>query len=650
MAPPEEEKTDQPVNPRQAPLAVSDFTLSGRTLDSSPPEPAQRSRERRLLIAYLALGLPATSVFAALLLTTWESPQSWSALLLLGLFAGFAQYFPVHVSYANISLGVGFLLAACLLAGPAPGSLVVALMFLVWSLTRELLPWFRYARGVTLGLRLARTVYTVGVAGLVYCLMGHLVFAAYHLRPPVGWVAADSLGASVALAMGVYLLLNLTSLTVSRLSGDNTADYLKTEIPLSALAELFALPTALSLVVIKVQPGGAAFFLLSWLYLVAAFLGWRSWQDRENVKQRLQDVELLHRAGASISGTLEMTDLVRRFKEVVREVAHFHIMLLMIDEPGERFSQHFAFDGRGERLGPSPAPTPAPAPGSGGSDSHPGAEPPPPPPPMPNQSGPASDSGLEPRQETSFAALEEETSGLPEGLFCEPEGGSTFVRDLLSSEEAQVRLRLDFTAGMLADHDLVLLETICQQAGAALSNARLYRLANKDPLTGVAIRRYFERALRQTRAHGEIFSIIMLDLDWFKRVNDLHGHRAGDTVLQDLADVLLASLRVSDVVARYGGEEFVIMLPGLTSAEAAAVAERIRRILDQNRLMIDEKQVRYTASFGVASSQDLVTACDPMEVVWMADAALLAAKRAGRNQVVTYSALDRTARGAISSY
>jgi len=190
---------------------------------------------------------------------------------------------------------------------------------------------------------------------------------------------------------------------------------------------------------------------------------------------------------------------------------------------------------------------------------------------------------------------------------------------------------------------MVLLETVCQQAGTALSNARLYRLANTDPLTGVAIRRYFARALRLAAARGEPFAAIMLDLDLFKRINDARGHKVGDMVLQDLATILLGSIRAMDVVARYGGEEFVILLPSSTSPEAAAMAERVRRTLERRTLTADNRPVRYTASFGVAASSDLDDGTDPMEVVWKADEALLEAKRAGRNQVVTFAALASAA-------
>jgi len=577
--------------------AVGEFTLSGWSAETGVLGIASRRRNRRLTAAYVIFGGP--SLVATVILTSllWRSPDDWMPALTLGVLALIAQYFPVHVSYVNVSLGVGFLLAACLLVGPSAGAVIVAGVLLIWSMTRERLPWFGYAREATATVRIARAIYATGSGSLVYFVATSLAFAIFRLTPPVRYVTLETVGASIVLTVGVYLLQNAVSLLVSYVAGDDVRQYLKTAIPMPALAEFLALPAALLLAVTQVRLGGSAFSLLAWLYLMAAFLGFRSWQDRENLKARLDDLELLQRAGVALSGTLEMGELVRRFQDVVRDVVGYERLLLMIDDPGDNLSQVYVFDGEGSR----------------------------------------SEVGTE-----TLA----DTDGRPEGLFAEPDGGAVYARDLVVGEGARIRLRLDFPAkSEPSEADMNLFETICQQMGTAASNARLYRLANTDPLTGVAIRRYFERALRQLAARGERFAVIMLDIDWFKRVNDDHGHRAGDVVLRDLATILVGSLRVMDVAVRYGGEEFLILLPGGSSPEAAAVAERIRRALDRRRLTVEDQIIRYTASFGVASTEDVSGAADPMEVVWKADSALLEAKRSGRNQVVTFAALSRVGDG-----
>jgi len=322
-------------------------------------------------------------------------------------------------------------------------------------------------------------------------------------------------------------------------------------------------------------------------------LAWRSAGDRERLERRLHDVELLHRAGEELAGTLDLGALVRKLYSVVREVIEFRGMFVILEDPEERLTQVYAFDGEGQRSE------------------------------LPSQ-------------------LLGETLGRPEGMQVEPSGEVVVVRDLPVGGTATARLRLDFAGERIPDeHLLVLLDTVCRQAGSALGNARLYRLANTDPLTGLAIRRYFARALRLASVRGDRFAVIMLDLDRFKLINDALGHRAGDEVLRDLAGVLEGLLRVTDVAARYGGEEFVVLLPGTASPEAAAVAERIRRTLEHRRITVEGSLVRYTASLGVAASGEPPYRGDPMEVVWRADAALLEAKRSGRNQVVTTAALAR---------
>jgi len=569
------------------------FTLSGWSPDTGVGVEASHRRTQRLVAAYTALGGLAAATAAALIRNWWIDPASWGPVLILGGLALLAQHFPVQVSYTNVSLGVGFLLAVCLMAGPAVAGALVAVVFLVWSLTREILPWFSYSRAASIPVRLSRTLFKTGMSTLVYLLAAGLAFTIFDIETPVSTVTVESVACSVVLTVGVYLLHNLASLLASLLAGDDVASYLRMAIPIPALAEFLALPAALLLAVSEVRLGWPAFALLAWLYLMAAFLGWRSWHDRESLRQRLDEVELLHGAASELSKTLEMGELVRRLRETVAAIVEFRQMVLLLQDPSERLSQVFAFDADGDRCN------------------------------------------------LSYDILAD-TEGRPDGLFAEEAGGAVFTRDLVLGGSANVRLRLDFGPGRVpSQHRVVLLETVCQQAGVALTNARLYRQANTDRLTGVAIRRYFERCLRQAASRGDRCAVIMLDLDHFKNINDQYGHRAGDEVLRDAAAVLMGMLRGTDVGARWGGEEFVILLPGSGSPEAASVAERIRRAIEQRTVETGDHSLRYTASFGVAASSDLGDSPDPIDVVWMADAALLVAKRAGRNQVVTYGSVAR---------
>jgi diguanylate cyclase (GGDEF)-like protein len=161
--------------------------------------------------------------------------------------------------------------------------------------------------------------------------------------------------------------------------------------------------------------------------------------------------------------------------------------------------------------------------------------------------------------------------------------------------------------------------------------------AEIDPLTQVANRRGFERVLATELTRGARYghpcSLVLADLDDFKRVNDEHGHDAGDAVLVSFAARLRDSVRASDIVARLGGEEFALILPELDLDGAILVAERVREALANDRIVVGESdQLHVTASFGVAeSSAD--DEHDWTQLMRHADQALYAAKRAGKNRV-----------------
>ena len=184
-----------------------------------------------------------------------------------------------------------------------------------------------------------------------------------------------------------------------------------------------------------------------------------------------------------------------------------------------------------------------------------------------------------------------------------------------------------------------LLSTIASQASIALENARLFAetqsMARTDALTGVANRRYlFElgaQELSRARRFGHPLSVLLLDIDHFKHVNDSYGHAAGDQVLQALARCCQKQVRDIDVVGRYGGEEFVILLVETDSAGALRSAERLRAQVAQMVTETDQGPITVNISLGVASAQ--LDRDGFATLVVRADSALYAAKQAGRNRV-----------------
>jgi diguanylate cyclase (GGDEF)-like protein len=165
---------------------------------------------------------------------------------------------------------------------------------------------------------------------------------------------------------------------------------------------------------------------------------------------------------------------------------------------------------------------------------------------------------------------------------------------------------------------------------------RLYESATRDPLTLAANRRVFDEHLAReashARRHDGAFSLLVFDIDHFKRINDEHGHAAGDEVLRRLGERVAASIRVEDVFCRTGGEEFALVTRDPSLAGAQQFGERLRRLVEADPFIASGRALAVTISVGVATwSNDHPT---PAALLEIADAALYEAKRSGRNRVV----------------
>ena len=179
-----------------------------------------------------------------------------------------------------------------------------------------------------------------------------------------------------------------------------------------------------------------------------------------------------------------------------------------------------------------------------------------------------------------------------------------------------------------------LFDQLVPQLSALLYRATLHRQANEDPLTGVALRRVLDAALQdelgRSRETGEPLSVVLLDLDFFKRVNDRFGHAVGDRALVAVAEVLRRHLRDGDLCARYGGEEFTLLFAGLGGHSVLAIVERLRAQVEELALEADGEPVPLSISAGVACFPE-VHCRTPEELLELADGALYEAKRLGRN-------------------
>lgn len=169
------------------------------------------------------------------------------------------------------------------------------------------------------------------------------------------------------------------------------------------------------------------------------------------------------------------------------------------------------------------------------------------------------------------------------------------------------------------------------------ANQKLIYSASHDPLTGLNNRFNFEKELENILFHYRVnhipFAVLMLDIDWFKKVNDTYGHNVGDHVLKEVSLLLSTAIRIEDSAYRTGGEEFVIILNRISKSEAMEKAEEIRHIIEEYTCAYDGHTFNITISCGVYHSQ-LVEAEDVHEIMKLVDNALYEAKHSGRNRVV----------------
>jgi diguanylate cyclase (GGDEF)-like protein len=202
-------------------------------------------------------------------------------------------------------------------------------------------------------------------------------------------------------------------------------------------------------------------------------------------------------------------------------------------------------------------------------------------------------------------------------------GADDYITKPFDANELKVRLR--------AGRRILDLQTQLMSAQEALRDQ-----AARDPLTGIwnrnALFDVFRRELARADREGNQLTIVMLDIDHFKNLNDTHGHMAGDAVLREFTSRITASLRPYDAVGRYGGEEFLVVLPGCSVEAGMKHADRLRGLITDLPFDTSEGRHTVTCSLGVASTSS-TNPKDPDSLIRAADAALYRAKRNGRNRV-----------------
>ncbi|MDY6407872.1 MAG: sensor domain-containing diguanylate cyclase [Pseudomonadota bacterium] len=239
-------------------------------------------------------------------------------------------------------------------------------------------------------------------------------------------------------------------------------------------------------------------------------------------------------------------------------------------------------------------------------------------------------------------------------FFVHPEEKDTLLAELhqsplIKSFEAEVHhpeknnnFWIDMTTRTTdMDEEVVLFTTFKDITNQKRTAEMLKEQASTDPLTGLYNRRQFEilayQALQTARRYGTPYAIGMIDIDFFKKVNDTYGHDVGDLVLKQLSEVMKATLRKSDVLARYGGEEFVIFFSNTAPVDAMTAMEHVREAVEKMDILSNGQLIHITISGGISDSQS----SNLNTLVKHADVSLYASKENGRNQITLYDDLRR---------
>ncbi len=221
--------------------------------------------------------------------------------------------------------------------------------------------------------------------------------------------------------------------------------------------------------------------------------------------------------------------------------------------------------------------------------------------------------------------------------------GDYYLSDLDSTNGTLLNRQRVRTATKLKEGDKVALGAVTfkfsfQDEDDTTYHLMLRNMAVKDGLTRIFNRRYFLEALEKefdyARRNCSGLAVVLFDIDHFKRINDAHGHAAGDSVLKTLAEMIENEARGYDIFARYGGEEFVFLMRGADRAAAGVVAERVRKSIEDRTFDYDGAELTITISLGVSWYDGTQQIAGPEDLIKLADEQLYQAKHAGRNRVM----------------
>jgi len=557
-----------------------------------------------LLGWFVVLGVPA------LHLVPHDVP---SGSLSIGLFVTVilaARALAFRLEESVLSLDSAYYVAAALCVGTIEAGTLVALALTVDASVRLALA-LRKTRDPDDGWLAAvgYVLYFGGMSGALLVISG-LAFGAdklVGLHPAPGDAAIH-----VVLIAGLLLISHYTIQGIRHaLLGHSVRDYLKELAIPGILAESSLMPIGVVLVLLYDPEQPLGFVLLSATYILINYVFARLSRTSQLLEERVHDLEILNATARRFSSSLQVEELVesvaRETSNAIPEsdaVALIHRRAgrdseLVIDSYDRQADKFF-------RLGMTPGA------GAAGWVMQHGAS----------------------RSIDDLTVADIATDGAEHGI------RSWLGVPLFMYGECEGVIAVQSTrAGAFGPESQRLLEALALQIASALQNAHLYELAMVDGLTGLYVRRYFdariEEEVERAKRYKNAFSVIMMDIDDFKKLNDTYGHLVGDRVLRAISNVVKAQMRGVDTATRFGGEELAVILPRTEMVGAYNLAERIREGIAELRLTTDDeppKVLNVTASLGIAAYPES-KAQDGTDLVRRADRALYRAKKMGKNRV-----------------
>lgn len=574
-----------------------------------------QAARRPAFAAYsIAMGLAAYAGLVTLVLQRRPPlAEGWPPLLAFTILAALSWRFSFSIfPKSSISLDMAYILTA-LLVLPSPSAPLIG------AGTAVLGSFLRSREEKTLAGNLSVVMINSAIL-LAMTIAGDAVARGLQLQ---GVVAGGFSLRLLGTLLSLFLLMNAINLALMAVSigvrGEPMLPYVKHYGYIFLMELLYTVPLAAVMVLLYRGAGFAAFVLLGATTLFASVLlknlnlaQEELRQSNEELTHRAQQLEALNSIGREITASLDLDGVFETIHaQCARLVDSTSFAICLYNR--ERAEIHYAYLVReGRRREPKIEPLARDAVSW-----------------VIKSGRPVKVKDMLAREDELPLELSEMDSGLRSVL------AIPLVR--LDNEVTGVLAVASPRADAYTARNQETLAAIGQTAAIAIENARYYEMATVDQLTKLYLKDYFhqriDEEMNRARRYGHAFSVLMMDIDSFKDLNDAHGHLAGDRFLQRVGEVIRSTLRSHDIPCRYGGEEFAILLPETEPAEAIVIAERIRRTVADIRIREGRRMVGTTISIGI-SSYPRSARRSAADLLRKADRALYQAKREGKDKVI----------------